>query len=124
MLNEVKLKVGANLAKINPKVRKQIMNLAMVTTMAIITTPPAYATASEMISRIIGTVLAIGTYIGAVLLAQGVFQLVMAFKDDNADSKSKAIMLILASIILVSLQTVYTSLMQGTSISVGTSLLD
>ena len=64
------------------------------------------ATASNILGSIIGIVLGIARYIGLALLAYGVFQMVMALKDDNADSKSRAMQLIVVSIVLIILKTI------------------
>lgn len=65
--------------------------------------------ARTMINSIVATIAQIGQYVGAALLAQGIFQLVMAFKDDNPDSKSKAIMFIMSAILLFGMK----SILQG-----------
>ena len=55
----------------------------------------------KIIGNVLGYVMAIFRYIGYVLAAWGVGQLVLAFKNDDADSKSRAIMTIVAAVALV-----------------------
>lgn len=55
----------------------------------------------QIIGNVLGYVMAIFRYIGYVLAAWGVGQLVLAFKNDDADSKSRAIMTIVAAVALV-----------------------
>lgn len=61
-------------------------------------------TAGEVVGEILKFVCTIFRYIGIVLLAWGIGQLVLAFKNEDADSKSRAIMLIIVSIVLVALK--------------------
>lgn len=70
---------------------------------------PAFAAttsvdADEVVGKILGFVCTIFRYIGIILLAWGIGQLVLAFKNEDADSKSRAIMLIIVSIVLVALE--------------------
>lgn len=53
---------------------------------------------------IAGIILQIFQYIGILLLILGVGQLVLAFKNEDADSKSRTIMLIFSSIALIGLK--------------------
>lgn len=58
------------------------------------------ATANGFVNNLIDVISLFGKYIGAALAAWGVIQLALAFKNEDADSKSRALMLIIASIIL------------------------
>lgn len=57
-----------------------------------------------LVGGIASVILQIFQYIGVLLLIWGVGQLVLAFKNEDADSKSRAMMLILASIALIGLK--------------------
>lgn len=60
--------------------------------------------ADDTVKGIIKVILRIFRYIGIILAVWGVGQLVTAFRNDDADSKTRAVMLIMASIALISLQ--------------------
>jgi uncharacterized membrane protein HdeD (DUF308 family) len=64
-------------------------------------------TASGLVNNLLGYVFGIFKYIGLLLLAWGVGQLVLAFKNEDADSKSRAMMLVVVAIILTVLSTVF-----------------
>ena len=63
-------------------------------------------TASEIIKSLIGYVLGIFFWVGVVLLVFGIGQLVLAFKNEDGDSKSRAVMLALVAIVLMSLEAI------------------
>lgn len=60
-----------------------------------------------MFTTLIGTVCQIFFYIGAILLVWSIGQLVLAFKNEDADSKSRAIMVLVCSLLLMSVKTIY-----------------
>lgn len=60
--------------------------------------------AKTAILAVIDVVYKIFTYIGIILALWGVGSLVMAFKNEDADSKSRAIMCLIVGISLVSLK--------------------
>ena len=109
---------------------KSIVNKCQTTAIAVsIAAFPvinAYAGANELVSRIIGTIGNIFQLIGAILLCWSIGQLVMAFKNEDADSKSRAALVMVSSVLLVTMPTILTALLQatGTSISAGTTLLN
>ena len=59
-------------------------------------------TATELVKKLLGYIFGIFFFIGVLLLAWGIGQLVLAFKNEDGDSKCRAIMLIIASIVLMS----------------------
>lgn len=75
----------------------------------------ATGTAEGLVQNLLGYVFAIFKYIGWLLLAWGVGQLVLAFKNEDADSKSRAMMLIVVAIILTTLGTIFNGLGLGVS---------
>ena len=63
------------------------------------------AQAGNLVNNLVGIIAMFGRYIGIALGAWGIIQLALAFKNEDADSKSRALMLIIASIILFNVQT-------------------
>ena len=61
------------------------------------------AEGKTLMSSILGIILTIFKYIGILLLAWSVGMLVLAFKNEDADSKSRAMMMMVVSIILIGL---------------------
>lgn len=84
---------------------------------------PSFAgnvSAKAMVGNMIGIVCSIFSYIGMLLLVWGIGQLVLAFKNEDADSKSRAMMLIVASIVLMSVRAIVGTL--GLDITIGEGL--
>lgn len=76
-----------------------------------IATARAYAAGvnvDNLFGSIIGMVTKIFFYIGSILLVWGIGQLVLAFKNEDADSKSRAVMVIVVSVGLMAVGTFYT----------------
>lgn len=93
----------------------KMRNFVMITVMAFaIASPVVFATgggtASNVVKNLLGYIFGIFFWIGVLLLAWGVGQLVLAFKNEDGDSKSRAIMLILAAIVLMAVDTIFTNL--------------
>ena len=63
----------------------------------------------DMFGTLISYVFKIFFYIGAVLLAWSIGQLIMAFKNEDADSKSRAVMVIVVSCLLMSAGGIYSA---------------
>ena len=74
------------------------------------TTVVAHASAQKLVQNLLGYVFAIFKYIGWLLLAWGVGQLVLAFKNEDADSKSRAMMLVVVAIILTTISSIFNGL--------------
>ena len=68
--------------------------------------PTAFAAVDDkqLINSILDVMYKMALYIGIILLAWGVIMLVLALKNEDADSKSRAIMLIAVSIALISVK--------------------
>lgn len=75
--------------------------------------------ADTAMSTIIGFVFKIFGYIGAVLGVWGIGSLILSFKNEDADGKSRAIMLLGAAILLLSLKSIITAsgILSGTGIT-------
>ena len=80
---------------------------------ALVSTSFAFAsgTAEGLVKNMLSYVFAIFKYIGWLLLAWGIGQLVLAFKNEDADSKSRAMMLIVVAIILTVIGTIFKGVM-------------
>ncbi|MCI9545800.1 MAG: DUF2460 domain-containing protein [Lachnospiraceae bacterium] len=96
--------------------KDKVLNKSMPALLAIAgvlaTIEPTFATATDpdaLVKSIITIVLKMARYIGMVLVVTGVFQLVMAYKDDNADSKTRGIQLAICGVILIGLEAVLTA---------------
>ncbi len=74
------------------------------------TTVGAHASSSDIVKNLLSYVFGIFFWIGVVLLAWGIGQLVLAFKNEDGDSKSRAIMLIVASIVLMGIGPIFNGL--------------
>lgn len=95
-----KLKLNARTAKI----------VAGSTMAAVVGTATTAFAAETLVKNLLGYVFAIFKYIGWLLLAWGIGQLVLAFKNEDADSKSRAMMLLVVAIILTSIGTIFNGL--------------
>ena len=73
---------------------------------------PVFAAASDAVAALLGIVLKIFQYIGALLLIWSIAQLALAFKNEDADSKSRAMMMMMVSILLLVLKSIVTTILQ------------
>ena len=65
---------------------------------------------SDAMQKIINTVFTIFQYIGILLALWGAGSLIMAFKNEDADSKTRAIMALIVGVSLVSLRALFGNL--------------
>ncbi len=70
----------------------------------------ATASAGTIVGTLLGYIGRIFMYIGIILLVWSIGQLVLAFKNEDADSKSRAVMVMVVSIILISMDTILNTL--------------
>lgn len=77
-------------------------------------------TAKDLISKVLGIICDIFLGIGVLLLAWSVGMLFLAFKNDDADSKSRAMMMIV-SIVLIAFKTILGGVLKsaGTGFTIG-----
>ena len=103
------LKVFANDFK-NQYIGVKNLCIATITTGLVNISNVAYCSGSgggdidSIIKALAGIILKIFGYIGVLLIHWGIGQLVLAFKNEDADSKSRAIMLIVAAAVLLALK--------------------
>jgi hypothetical protein len=89
------------------KMLKHLRNSALAMSAAATTmVPTAFAatlsgTSLAIVKAILDLVQTLGLTIGVILLAWSVIMLILAFKNEDADSKSRAIMLLVVSIALI-----------------------
>lgn len=51
-------------------------------------------------------IIKIAFYVGAIVAISGIFQLVLAYKDDNSDSQTRAVRLIVVGAVLIGFRTI------------------
>ena len=91
------------MTKIQDKLKKVAL-CASVLSVCGIAIPTAFAdesTTDKIVGSIIDVIVDIFKYIGIILLVWSVGMLVLAFKNEDADSKSRAIMLLVVSLVLI-----------------------
>ena len=73
---------------------------------------------ADIFGTLIGYICQIFLYIGIILLVWAVGQLVLAFKNEDADSKSRAVMVMVCSIILMSVGQIVKTVLDSTGTGV------
>jgi hypothetical protein len=73
--------------------------------------------ANQIIVRILGVVCSIFRYIGIVLLAWSIGMLVLSFKNEDADSKSRAVLLMVVSIALIAIKSLLAAILPAVGIN-------
>lgn len=110
----------------NPGKKEKILAAAGASAAAIMPFVPlaladTSSTASDLISKVLGVICDIFLGIGVLLLAWSVGMLFLAFKNDDADSKSRAMMMMIVSIVLIAFKTILDGVLDsaGTGFSIG-----
>lgn len=78
----------------------------------------AAGSAESIIGKVLGIVLKIFLYIGVVLLVWSIGMLILAFKNEDADSKTRAIMLLIVSIVLIGLKPLVTGVLTTVAVNI------
>lgn len=60
----------------------------------------------SIITSVVGVISTIAIYVGVVLLFWGIFQLILSFKNDDAEAKSRATTLLVVAISLIGIKTI------------------
>lgn len=89
---------------------------------SLIALPVGAADASDIVAKMIGYVLQIFQYIGFLLLAWGIAQLVLAFKNEDADSKSRAMMVLVTAIILTTIKPIIKAIIAQVDPTMGSKI--
>ena len=62
--------------------------------------------ADALVGTLLGFITKMARYIGMILLVWGIVQFIMAFRNEDADSKSRSIMVCVMAIVLISVKTI------------------
>lgn len=62
-------------------------------------------TTDQVMKGVINIIFEVAKYVGIVLAVSGIFQLILAYKDDNADGQSRAVRLVVVALVLLGLKT-------------------
>ena len=110
----------------NPGKKEKILAAAGASVAAVVPFVPmaladTSSTASDLISKVLGVICDIFLGIGVLLLAWSVGMLFLAFKNDDADSKSRAMMMMIVSIVLIAFKTILKGVLDsaGTGFTIG-----
>ena len=109
------------LSNIKNKIKVAGMTSAAVTPGLVVIANAADGTAKTLVQNLLGYIFGIFFFIGVLLLAWGIGQLVLAFKNEDGDSKSRAIMLIIASVVLMAVGGIVNGVLSGQDISASIS---
>jgi hypothetical protein len=105
------------------KLLNHLRNSALAMSAAAVTmVPTAFAasldaTSAKIVKAILDLVQTLGLTIGIILLAWSVVMLILAFKNEDADSKSRAIMLLVVSIALIGIGGLIKPILQATGVT-------
>lgn len=64
------------------------------------------ASTDSIINQMINVIADVARYVGILITVGGIFMLVLAYKDDNADQQARAIRLIVVGGVLIGLKTI------------------
>lgn len=81
------------------------------------------ASASNIVQTFLGYVIDMFICVGALLGVWAVAQLALAFKNEDADSKSKAMMMLIVAAILIGISPLATTVLSGTGLTPGAGFL-
>ena len=109
--------------KVKARTLKKVGVSSIATLAATSAIPFAANSASTMVNKLLGYIFGIFFWLGILLLAWGVGQLVLAFKNEDADSKSRAMLVIMAAILLTVVGKIVSNVV-GTEVSVSTANTD
>ena len=102
------------LFKLMPQTKKDWVILGTIMLCAIlmcVMTVPVFAdVASDMVIKLVNLVCKIFLYIGILLAVWAVGMLILAFKNEDADSKSRAMMMLVVACMLMGVQALVTEL--------------
>ena len=87
-----------------------VASITAVVPVASVMTVCADPSDSELVTNVLGLIFKIFRYIGILLLAWSIGMLVLAFKNEDADSKSRAIMMMVVSVVLVGIELLFDGL--------------
>ena len=86
------------------------MPLALIAAILLTTGIVFAATAEDIIRDVCDILFSIARYIGIILFAWGCISLALAFKNEDADSKSRSVLLVVVAIVLIVLKSLFWSI--------------
>ena len=102
------------ITKFMPKSKKEkliMCSVVLVVALLCCTVIPVCAdVASDMVTKLISLVCKIFLYIGILLAVWAIGMLILAFKNEDADSKSRAMMLLVVACMLIGIDVIVESL--------------
>lgn len=116
MLNKVK-----NLALTNKATTKKILIAVVVLTLVLCMTAVTFAAdiqPEKVIGDLLNVIFQIVQYAGVILLVWGVVIMVLAIRNEDADSKTRAIMFILSAIVLMCLKPLFRTLFNNLGVGI------
>lgn len=81
------------------------------------------ASATEIVQEFLGYVYDMFICVGALLGVWAVAQLALAFKNEDADSKSKAMMMLIVAAVLIGIAPLADTILTGTGLTAGSGFL-
>lgn len=60
----------------------------------------------NLFASMAGIIIKLAFYVGALITVGGIFSLIVAYKDDNADGQTRAVRLIVVGVVLVGFETI------------------
>lgn len=104
--------IKSSFQNVNSKARKifNTVSLAVVSANTSVYAGNYEDTAEALVGNFINVIFFLFRMVGILLLAWSVAQLVMAFKNEDADSKTRSITLIVISVLLIALKSIFNGL--------------
>ena len=90
--------ISKYVSKKNLLILSSVLLLCPVMTLCVPTT-------EQVMNGVINIIFEVAKYVGIVLAVSGIFQLILAYKDDNADGQSRAVRLVVVALVLLGLKT-------------------
>ncbi|MGN0671728.1 MAG: hypothetical protein ACI4KE_03770 [Anaerovoracaceae bacterium] len=88
--------------------KKNIRRTAMAVICTLVLAPVltfCVPSTDQVMKGVINIIFEVAKYVGIVLAVSGIFQLILAYKDDNADGQSRAVRLVVVALVLLGLKT-------------------
>lgn len=111
MFTKIKNYVQDHKASIKAMLIPACIILVLACTMSVVMADEV--TPEGILQALLDVIFTIASYIGILLLAWGGVMLILAIRNEDADSKSRAVMLIVVAIALICLGTVFSGVMEA-----------
>lgn len=110
-------KIKNCLYKFSDKVKEYKTKIYLAMALAPASSLPVFATGGlqegkmkDIVQNMLNIIYMMAKYIGILLATWGCVQLILAFKNEDADSKSRAMMLLVCSVALISAESIISSI--------------